>query len=45
MPNEPLDSESHDQHLAKIGSLLEEILSEIKGLRSDVQNLPREIRD
>lgn len=45
MSDEPLDSSSHERYLDKIVDLLQDILTEIKKLRSDIQDLPGEIRD
>ncbi len=42
---EPLDSVSHEKYLDLIADKLAEILSEIKALRKDVQQLPRQISD
>jgi hypothetical protein len=41
--NEPLDQDTHQMFLERMEGLLREILKEIKGLRSDIDDLNREI--
>jgi hypothetical protein len=43
MSVEPLDSETHSSYLEQVCKTLNKILSEIKDLRGDVQELTKEI--
>jgi len=43
MPTDPLDAEAHVSHLEAITDKLTEILSELQGLRRDIDDLAQKI--